>query len=86
MNINYRDNEYQTALGKLFGAAPKTVCAAVAVSSLTCGGDWLEKAQERFAYEWRALYNAGIVPQKLPAEFNALADAHEKKLFDEVSE
>ena len=59
-------NEYAGALGPLLDATPKNVLAAIAVSSLTCGGDYLEEAQERLLTEWWALYRAGIVPQRPP--------------------
>lgn len=80
MAINSRTNEFSRELAEMFRAAPKTVCAAIAVSSLTCGGDYLTEARERFAYEWRILHENGIIPQRLPAKYNALADAHGARL------
>ena len=60
-------NEYAAAVGgDVFEKCPKAVFAAVAVSSLTCGGDWLSEARARFVSEWWALYTAGIVLQKPP--------------------
>jgi hypothetical protein len=59
-------NEYSEALGDLYEIVPKAVIAAVAVSSLTLGGDYIEEARTRFLTEWAALYTAGIVPQKPP--------------------
>lgn len=57
-------NEYVGTLGKLFAECPKEVFAAIAVSALTAGGDYLEHAQQRVADEWKALYDAGIVTQR----------------------
>lgn len=57
-------NEYSRALGKMFEECPKEILAAIAVSALTVGGDWLPEAQQRLADEWLALYEAGIVRQK----------------------
>jgi hypothetical protein len=57
-------NAYQRALGSIFDDCPKTVCAAIAVSILTCGGDHLDQAKELFAAEWDALFQAGIVSQR----------------------
>ena len=57
-------NEYSETLGRLFTQCPKHVIAAIAVSSLTTGGDFLEKSPGRFLMEWWTLYDAGIVPQK----------------------
>jgi len=67
MHINAKYNEYARALtADLFDTAPKAVIAAVAVSSLTNGGDHLAEARQRFLYEWDALWMAGIVPQEPP--------------------
>ena len=60
-------NVYIDAMGrKLFERCPKTVLAAIAVSSMTSGGDFLDKASERIIDEWWALYVNGIVPQRPP--------------------
>lgn len=65
MNLNNKSNNYVDAMGlELFGAIPKTVLAAIAVSALTCGGDQLESAARRIALEWEILHGNGIVPQK----------------------
>jgi hypothetical protein len=62
MKIN---NDYAIAAGRDFYAEiPKAVWAALAVSSLTQGGDYLDEARARVAAEWQALYQAGIVPQR----------------------
>ena len=66
MHLNARSNEYQETLGKVFDKCPKAVIAAVAVSVLTTGGDFIEEAQRRFIAEWWALYEAHIVPQRPP--------------------
>lgn len=56
-------NEYSDSIG-YYERVPKAVFAAIAVSALTVGGDYLNEAEPRLAREWWALYNAGIVPQK----------------------
>lgn len=63
MNLKNHSNEYCRQLTH-FDKVPKTVLAAIAVSALTCGGDQIDKADERVMGEWWALYRAGIVPQK----------------------
>jgi hypothetical protein len=65
MPMNKLHNEYAAAAGgKLFEACPKAVFAAIAVSALTVGGDYLEEAELRLLREWWTLYHNGIVPQK----------------------
>lgn len=56
-------NEYAESIG-YYARVPKAVFAAVAVSALTIGGDYLDDAEPRFAREWWALYNAGVVSQR----------------------
>lgn len=56
-------NEYVVELGAVFEECPKAVLAAIAVSSLTSGGDCLDEARQRLANEWGVLYSQGIVPQ-----------------------
>lgn len=68
IKANKQGNNYYLQAGRdVFEACPKAVWAAIAISSLTCGGDELEQARERILSEWQALYDNGIVPQKLPA-------------------
>lgn len=62
-------NSYCFELGQdFYERTPKAIFAAIAVSALTCGGDWLEEGQEatrkRILDEWSALYTSGIVKQK----------------------
>ena len=57
-------NGYVDPLGSLYADIPKAVFAAIAVSALTVGGDYLDEAQQRVLQEWWALHDAGIVPQK----------------------
>ena len=57
-------NEYAAQLGRMFDEMPKTVLAAIAVSCLSQGGDYLEKAQARAAREWQVLHENGIVQQR----------------------
>lgn len=74
MHLKNLPNPYQQQLGKLFEDMPKSVLAAIAVSSLTMGGDYLDEAEERAAREWQILFDAGIVPQrpsKLARKINA---------------
>lgn len=62
---NKLSNEYALAVGgELYEEIPKAVWAAIAVSALTYGGDQLEDAAPRVAREWKALHDAGIVPQR----------------------
>jgi hypothetical protein len=65
-------NQYASALSaETYRKAPKTVLAAIAVSALTMGGDYLEEAEDRLLEEWAALHAAGIVPQSPPARVRA---------------
>lgn len=64
--MNKTMNEYAVELAADYGRTPKAVLAAIAVSALTCGGDYLETAQRRVRKEWWALYHTGIVPQRPP--------------------
>lgn len=84
MKMNNTHNGYAAALTTrrvhdIFADCPKSVCAAVAVSVLTCGGDHLDKAQQRFCLEWKRLHDAGIVPQKPPAYALKLAAIEEAR-------
>ncbi len=66
MNLKNKSNTYVDQLADLFDKTPKAVLAAIAVSSLTTGGDYLERARELVLEEWRILHQAGIVSQKPP--------------------
>lgn len=58
-------NDYAQAVpGKLYEDLPKAVWAALAVSALTNGGDWLARAEDCVLEEWWILWENGIVPQK----------------------
>jgi hypothetical protein len=57
-------NEYADSLGDLFDDCPKSVLAAIAVSALTCGGDFLDESAKRLADEWLVLYQQGVVSQR----------------------
>lgn len=62
-------NSYCKELGlDFYERVPKAVFAAIAVSLLTCGGDFLDEGQEatrkRVLDEWTALHSNGIVRQK----------------------
>ena len=52
--------------GGLYDSIPKAVFAAIAVSALTIGGDYLEDAKELILNEWNVLHQNGIVPQEPP--------------------
>lgn len=71
-HLNNLRNEYADELETVFDHAPKTVLAAVAVSALTIGGDYLEEAKQRVVTEWNALHAAGIVPQPVPTKLRHL--------------
>lgn len=65
-------NEYAEQLGQdLYEDIPKAVLAAIAVSALTCGGDYLDQARVNVIEEWTILHEAGIVPQKPPLRFRS---------------
>lgn len=64
-HLNNLTNLYADALGSMFDEIPKSVLAAIAVSALTCGGDEIAFAAHRVAAEWQALYDNGIVAQRL---------------------
>jgi hypothetical protein len=67
MSINKLHNEYAAEVGgDVFEKCPKAVFAAIAVSALTLGGDYLEETRQRVIAEWWALHDNGIVPQKPP--------------------
>jgi len=61
-------NDYADRLEEIYDKVPKAVLAAIAVSSLTVGGDYLEEAKARLVYEWDILYKNGIVSQKPPKD------------------
>jgi len=66
MRVTATGNAYAAELGDLFDRIPKAVLAAIAVSALTTGGDYLQHARFRVLTEWAALYANGIVPQRPP--------------------
>ena len=60
-------NYYQQSLSEgLYQVCPKAVLAAIAVSALTVGGDYLDAGGRRVLKEWWVLYHNGIVPQRPP--------------------
>lgn len=65
-NVSKLRNQYDAELGDLYAKTPKAVLAAIAVSGLTCGGDRIEEARARVLFEWWALYENRIVPQRPP--------------------
>lgn len=78
-------NEYADSLGIwFFMDCPKAVFAAIAVSVLTVGGDYLNEAQARILKEWDILYQNGIVPQPVPAKYRAMMiepPAHDRDAY-----
>ena len=71
-NLKNKSNEYADAVGlDLFDSIPKSVWAAIAVSSLSDGGDRIAEAAELVLEEWRILNQNGIVPQAPPKRFEA---------------
>jgi hypothetical protein len=58
-------NLYATSVAG-YNDIPEAVWAAIAVSKLTCGGEYLTQATEIVVGEWRILHENGIVPQKPP--------------------
>lgn len=79
-SLNNRHNEYAQQLGKIFDECPKAVLAAIAVSALTVGGDYLDEAKQRLANEWLALFNAGVVSQAPIGEARKIAQTIEQQL------
>jgi hypothetical protein len=73
-HLNARRNSYAGTLGPAIDDIPKAVLAAIAVSALTCGGDYIEDALPRVMREWELLHSNGIVPQRVPAKYRALAN------------
>lgn len=71
-------NGYAAALGSIFEDAPKAVLAAIAVSALTVGGDYLDDATSRLVTEWHALHLSGIVPQAVPRRYRYLLKLDEE--------
>ena len=62
-----KGNEYQDLIsGGLYEKFPKAVLAAIVVSLLTCGGDYINTTDidAELLREWQALFDNGIVPQK----------------------
>jgi hypothetical protein len=63
-----RGNEYIESFGKLYAQTPKAVFAACALSFafIDVEEQSFEQAVTRFMFEWEALHNNGIIPQKPP--------------------
>lgn len=58
-------NGYAEVLAERFYRdTPKAVFAAIAVSTVSNGGDYLIEAEQRILAEWWVLFDNGIVPQK----------------------
>lgn len=67
MVLNKLSNYYAEAIDEtVYRGCPKAVFAAIAISALTTGGDFLADAEPRLIREWWVLYRNGIVPQKPP--------------------
>jgi hypothetical protein len=63
-----RGNDYLAHLGPLYAKTPKAVFAAMAFSFafIDVEEQGVEQALARLRFEWQALYDNGIVPQKPP--------------------
>ncbi|TAN03098.1 MAG: hypothetical protein EPN36_13955 [Rhodanobacteraceae bacterium] len=73
-------NCYQQALAEaLYRECPKAVLAAIAVSALTQGGDFVDEADQRLVTEWDVLHGNGIVPQPVPGKWRSKIN-HERGL------
>lgn len=58
-------NSYMLELGKIYSECPKAILAAIAVSSLTQGGDYIDEAKQRLANEWLILPRNSIVQKPI---------------------
>lgn len=58
--------DYVDAVSEIYEQTPKAVFAALAVSALTTGGDYVDEAVVRLVHEWRILHDQGIVQQSPP--------------------
>lgn len=68
MNLKNLGGSYVNVIGtEVYDRIPKAVFAAIAVSSLTQGGDRLERAVPRLLREWSVLHDNGIVKQRPPS-------------------
>lgn len=73
-------NVYQRVLTEaLYRDCPKAALAAIAVSALTQGGDFVDEADQRLVTEWDILHGNGIVPQPVPGKWRDKVN-HEKGL------
>jgi hypothetical protein len=70
MHLKNHSNQYVDSLPPfVFDKIPKAVWAALAISALTCGGDYLEEATKRIVEEWTILNQNGIIKQAPPKSF-----------------
>lgn len=84
MHLKNKGNDYAAAAGRdVFEQAPKTVWAAIAVSSLTMGGDRLSDARELVLREWQTLHQQGIIPQAPPKKLMATLPPEDDEHRDE---
>ena len=68
-----RRNPYSAMIGvDLYERTPKAVFAAIAVSNAVNTSDDFAAARAYILSEWKALYEAGIVPQHPPIADRAI--------------
>jgi hypothetical protein len=67
MNLKNHTNDYQQLLGAVFEDTPKAVLAAIACSAYEQLGIHQDDFAAQIAYEWRCLFNGGVVPNKPPS-------------------
>ena len=79
MPINKIFNDYAAVIDRIYADTPKAVLAAIAVSALTQGGDFLDEALPRLLREWDTLHANGIVPQPVPTKYRALREIEGEK-------
>ena len=66
MHNSKKLNEYSEMTGDLYAKCPKSVFAAIAVSSLASWADQIDIARDLVLHEWWVLFDNGIVPQHPP--------------------
>ena len=64
MNLKNHTNDYQQLLGSVFDDTPKAVLAAIACSAYEQLGTHQDDLAARIAYEWKCLFNGGVVQNK----------------------
>ena len=84
MGITKKGNGYADAIVD-YDKIPKAVLAAMLVSRCSVGGEMLQtdegerEMNDIIAWEWRTLYQNGIVPQAPPRPFQERAAAEDAR-------